>query len=108
VEGVAISGFRTSLGLVSDGRSEVVVERTVGLADRTAFAPVRPPHMKTRSMPFIALLARVLLALSSFLWPVWEIPWIHSLTGKSRGILQTCAALKAPAEPLADFHSRKV
>lgn len=39
-EGVAINGFGNSLGLVSDGRSDVVVEKTA--VDRAAFVPVQP------------------------------------------------------------------
>ena len=80
--------------------------------DHAAFVPARPQLMKSRSRLFNKLLVCILLGLSCLLWFTWETS--HQTPDSRRslvdreGILQTCAALKVPAGPLADFHSRKV
>ena len=101
--------LESSLGLVSedgDGCGEKVA------VDHTVFHPVRPPLMKSRSRLFDAFLTCIVLGLGCLLGVIWKIshktPDSLRVVTHREGILQTCAALKIPAGPPADFYSRKV
>ena len=68
--------------------------------------------MKSRSRLFNALLTCILLGLGCLLSDIWiffyKTPDSPRVAVHREGILQTCAALKVPAGPPADFYSRKV
>ena len=68
--------------------------------------------MKSRSRQFNAFLACIVLSLGCLLRVVWKFshktPDSLRVVTHREGILQTCAALKIPAGPPADFYSRKV
>jgi len=91
--------------------TEVVVGREV-VVDHTVFIPVQPPLMKNRGRLLNALITCIFLGLSCLLRISWNFssktPNSLSTAAQQERILQTCAALKVPAGPPADFYSRNV